>query len=556
MSLARWLILSSFIYSNAYEINRNVVALAAETTTGGPEVDEKQKPIFGGWIYVGDLQVGCGGALSAVKPTDVSVLFDTGSSVLVLKTQKTFDFVAKEECASIEEMFTEVTGCNAGTCGKCYQHSSCFKDHQKDYQITYGSGPVEVAMGSESITVAGHTVSNVPIGEVTNFNVRTFMRKDFQGIAGLMHNANGAKDGGHSIFQSLRQQGMESFGYCINKEGESKLYWFDDRKLADGARKVPVVCQHHWGVTANALAVGSSDVKPQMRQGLSGNTTRAPALCGGEPCVAILDTGTNFIVGPAPIIEEAVQMITKAGFREDCQFEYKDMPDLVFTLEKDSFRVKPEHYIVEQKMKTTSNVPVKVCALLIGPMEGAIQKDIKVEFSAAKGGSMSNVIILGTPFMRSNYIRFTHPIDKDPYIMIHEKCPEDVSKEEKAKIEKEAVAMQKKKRKQPEGARFVEISAHGDVVNHVSGELPSVIRNQPEESHGAKLVQKNQQVLQQLGGEWVTKDWLALMDQGRECTPGKVMNFTNAGVAEMGAAHAASPMLLLLSTAILAVFNL
>lgn len=249
-------------------------------------------------------------------------------------------------------------------------------------------------------------------------------------------------------------------------------------------------------------------------------------------------------------------MITKAGFREDCQFEYKDMPDLVFTLEKDSFRVKPEHYIVEQKMKTTSNVPVKVCALLIGPMEGAIQKDIKVEFSAAKGGSMSNVIILGTPFMRSNYIRFTHPIDKDPYIMIHEKCPEDVSKEEKAKIEKEAVAMQKKKRKQPEGARFVEISAHGDVVNHVSGELPSVIRNQPEESHGAKLVQKNQQVLQQLGGEWVTKDWLALMDQGRECTPGKVMNFTNAGVAEMGAAHAASPMLLLLSTAILAVFNL
>lgn len=568
MSFSTWLILSSIVAGhakqfdakqtmlNTVEISSHMLATDAEDTD---QVEQKEKPIFGGWIYVGDLSVGCAGTLSSTKPTDVSVLFDTGSSVLVLKTQKTFDFVAKEECESIEEMFVDVTGCNAGTCGKCYQHTACYTDHKKDYQITYGSGPVEVSMGSERVEIAGHVIDDVPLGEVTNFNVRTFMRKDFQGIAGLMHNANGAKDGSRSLFQSLRSKGMESFGYCINKEGESKLYWFDDRTLADGAKKVPVVCQHHWGVTTNALTVGRKEIKPQMSPDgygtvATGGKGPAPALCGDAPCVAILDTGTNFIVAPNSIIENAVQEIVDAGFKEDCNFDYDSLPDLVFTLEKDQFHVKPHHYIVEQKVKSQGK-SVRVCALLLGPMEGALQKKAEKLSAAAKPGqaSMSNVIILGTPFMRSNYIRFTHPQDKDPYIMIHEKCPEDFSEEKKKEIQKNHTAVQKQARTH-EGARFVEVNPHGEVINHVSGEVPNVIRNTADANPAKKLVKRNMQVLQQLGGEWVTKDWLAAMDEGRECTPGKIMNFTH--VAEMGDAHSLSPMFLLLGSAIVAMLNL
>eukprot|EP00746_Dinoflagellata_sp_MGD_P162689 gnl/MRDRNA2_/MRDRNA2_90361_c0_seq1.p1 gnl/MRDRNA2_/MRDRNA2_90361_c0~~gnl/MRDRNA2_/MRDRNA2_90361_c0_seq1.p1 ORF type:complete len:572 (+),score=157.46 gnl/MRDRNA2_/MRDRNA2_90361_c0_seq1:67-1782(+) len=571
MSLSTLLIVSSIVSGyakqldakqtmlNTVEISKMTLATdTAGTTTAGPQVDQKEKPIFGGWIYVGDLSVGCSGTLSSTKPTDVSVLFDTGSSVLVLKTQKTFDFVAKEECESIEEMFVDVTGCNAGTCGKCYQHTACYTDHKKDYQITYGSGPVEVSMGSERVEIAGHVIDDVPLGEVTNFNVRTFMRKDFQGIAGLMHNANGAKDGGISLFQSLRKKGMESFGYCINKEGESKLYWFDDRHLPDGAKKVPVICQHHWGVTTNALTVGRKAIKPELSKDgygtvASGGKGPAPQLCGEDPCVAILDTGTNFIVAPNSIIENALKEIVDAGFNEDCNFNYADLPDLVFTLEKEQFHVKPRHYIVEQQVKSHGKF-VKVCALLIGPMEGALQKkaEEKLNAAAAKPGqaSMSNVIILGTPFMRSNYIRFTHPQGKDPYIMIHEKCPEDFSEEKKEEIKKNQTAVQKQARTH-EGARFVEVSPHGEVINH---EGPSVIRNTPDANSGKKIVKRNMQVLQQLGGEWLTKDWLAAMDEGRECTPGKLMNFTK--VAEMGDAHALSPMLMVLFSAIVAMFNL
>merc|ERR1719375_1067108 len=175
---------------------------------------------------------------------------------------------------------------------------------------------------------------------------------EFQGIAGLMHNANGVQDG-KSLFQHLRDRGMESMGYCINKHGESQLYWFDDRHLPDGAKKVDVVCQHHWGVTTSAIAVGHNDIKPRLApEGAErysdpeAKGKKAQELCGDGPCVAILDTGTNFIVGPEPIIENTVLEIVRVGFREDCMFSYKALPDIVITLDQESFHIKPHHYIV------------------------------------------------------------------------------------------------------------------------------------------------------------------------------------------------------------------
>merc|ERR1719420_1778328 len=107
-------------------------------------------------------------------------------------------------------------------------------------------------------------------------------------------------------------------------------------------------------------------------------------------------------------------------------------------------------------------------------MEGALEKETKERFTAAagRGNSMSNLIILGTPFMRSNYIRFTHPIGKDPYIMIHDKCPEDMSAKDKAKIEK--ASNETKVTHKQEGVRMVEVSPHGEVMNYVTGETPTI----------------------------------------------------------------------------------
>lgn len=320
-------------------------------------------------------------------------------------------------------------------------------------------------------------------------------------------------------------------GYCINKHGESQLYWFDDRHLPDGARRVDVVCQHHWGVTVSGVHVGKHNIQmstPESKE------TPSPQLCGDEPCVAIMDTGTNFIVGPAPIINQVTKHIVRSGFREDCLFQEQLLPDIKFTLGNETFFLKPSHYIVRQKVKTPAGVEVEACALLFGGMDMMDTGSEEQKESAAKEdpdkkqkhGSMENIFILGTPFMRSNYIRFAHPIGGDPHIMIHEKCPEDFSKKEKRRIQKAQSAMQQ----QQQAHHFIEVAPDGSTIDRGESQPMNtqILRT------GKGDLQRPPTSLMQLSGKgdfrkpWLTKNWhtlLATGSGGRECTPGQKMHF-------------------------------
>jgi hypothetical protein len=462
---------------------------------------DKQQGILGDWIFVGELQVGCG------KQTPIKVLFDTGSSLLVVKTGRTFDAVAKAACEKIGDMFINATGCQAGICGKCYRHTDCYQDLKKKEEIDYGSGPVLVHRGMESVAVAGQAVSNMVIGELVDFGVQTFTRKDFQGICGLMHNAGGEQDG-KSLFQVLREKkNMERFGYCINEAGESRIYWFD--KKQDHCKRVDIVCQHHWGVDFADFKVGSESVEPvqsamQLKDKLTGTggarpssavaaqPAKKPFSCDDKGCVAILDTGTNFIVGPEPLMAKAKMMIEAAGFREDCAFDIDALPQLEFTLGKEVFSVSPEHYIAkEEEEDPQTKKKEAVCVLLIGAME--------------MGGDHGNapMIILGTPFMRSNYIQFAHPHGDSPHVCIHETCPEDLKKPE------EVTAVQRKTRK----VSAMAVDANGGISR---GE--PVLRSQAEEKMVNTLARIER--LEKVPGKPLHgKNWMAAMQSGRECTP-------------------------------------
>merc|ERR1719428_1405405 len=115
--------------------------------------------------------------------------------------------------------------------------------------------------------------------------------------------------------------------------------------------------------------------------------------CEEKGCVAILDTGTNFIVGPAPLMDTAKKMIISEGFKEDCSMDLDSLPDLEFTLGEEAFSVSPQHYIAKEEYKDEETGEKKMeCVLLIGAMQ-----------MGGEHGS-APMIILGTPFMRSNYI--------------------------------------------------------------------------------------------------------------------------------------------------------
>lgn len=479
------------------------------TSTNAPPsqpLADKQEGILGDWIFVGELQVGCG------KQTPIKVLFDTGSSLLVVKTGRTFDAVAKAACEKIGDMFLNATGCKAGVCGKCYRHTECYEDLKKKEEIDYGSGPVLVHRGMESVAVAGQAVSGMVIGELVDFGVQTFTRKDFQGICGLMHNAGGEQDG-KSLFQVLREKkNMERFGYCINDAGESRIYWFD--KPQEHCKKVDIVCQHHWGVDFSDFKVGSESVEPlqqsamELKDKLTGTggarpssavaaePPKKPFSCDEKGCVAILDTGTNFIVGPEPLMDKAKQMIVDAGFREDCNFKIDDLPQLEFTLGKEVFSVSPEHYIAkEEEEDPITKKKDHVCVLLIGAMQ--------------MGGDHGNapMIILGTPFMRSNYIQFAHPYGEGPHVCIHETCPDDAQKHEAVS------AVQRKARK----TSAMAVDASGGLQK----QSEPVLRSQAEENILSTLARVER--LERVPGKPIHgknwSSWLAMEGRQRECTP-------------------------------------
>jgi len=461
-----------------------------------PPLADKQEGILGDWIFVGELQVGCGSA------TPIKVLFDTGSSLLVVKTGRTFDAVAKAACEKIGNMFVNATGCQAGVCGKCYRHTECYKDLKKKEEIDYGSGPVLVHRGTESVAVANQAVEGMVIGELVDFGVQTFTRKDFQGICGLMHNAGGVQDG-QSLFQVLREnKNMERFGYCINEAGESRIYWFDQKQ--DHCKRVDVVCKHHWGVDFAGFKVGSDEVEPldpvDLKQQLGGTGGAVPVAnvaveshqkkfsCEETGCVAILDTGTNFIVGPAPLMNSAKKMIYAAGFKETCEFDIDSLPHLEFTLGNEVFTVSPEHYIAQETEMDENKNKVNVCVLLIGEMD----------MGGEKGSAP--MIIMGTPFMRSNYIQFAHPHGDDPHVCIHQTCPEDMTEQATETTNN----IQRKARK----LSTMAVDASGDAA--------PVIRSQVAMEKTLRRIERLEKVP---GKPLHGKKWVSMMQGGRECSP-------------------------------------
>jgi hypothetical protein len=430
--------------------------------------------------------------------------------LLVVKTGRTFDAVAKATCEKIGEMFVNATGCKAGVCGKCYRHTECYQDLHKKEEIDYGSGPVLVHRGMESVSVAGQTASGMVIGELVDFGVQTFSRKDFQGICGLMHNAGGTQDG-MSLFQVLREKkNMERFGYCINEAGESNIYWFD--KPVKHGKRVDVICQHHWGVDFGDFKVGEALVQPsnefELKQKLAGTGGARPGAhvaavneskafsCKEHGCVAILDTGTNFIVGPAPLMDTAKQMIYASGFRDDCEFRngIEGLPDLHFTLGKETFSVSPRHYIAEEEALDENRKKVKICVLLIGAME------------MGSDPRSAPMIILGTPFMRSNYIQFAHPKGDVPHVWIHETCPGDSAKE----LDDETSNVQRKTRK---------VSAMAvDSKGAIRGEPEPVLRSQVDVEI-QRAINRIERLEKVPGRPLHGKNWIAAMRAGKECTP-------------------------------------
>merc|ERR1719265_611988 len=187
-------------------------------------------------------------------------------------------------------------------------------------------------------------------------------------------------------------------------------------------------------------------------------------------------------------------MIYAAGFRENCDFQIEKLPELEFTLGQEKFSVSPKHYIAKEEEVDENNNKVDVCVLLIGVME------------MGGGSKQAPMIILGTPFIRANYIQFAHPKGENPHVWIHETCPDDADKEA---LEHESSNIQRKTRK----VSAMTVDANGTL----SREPEPVLRSQVEKTLSAvSRVERLERIpVKPLHG----KNWIAAMRAGKECTP-------------------------------------
>lgn len=201
-------------------------------------------------------------------------------------------------------------------------------------------------------------------------------------------------------------------------------------------------------------------------------------------------------------MDAAKKLVYASGFKENCNFDIDSLPDLEFTLGNQVFSVSPQHYIAkEEEVDPQTKKKESVCVLLIG------QIDMPGDKNSAP------MIILGTPFMRSNYIQFAHPHgDAVPHVCIHETCPEDY----KAHSEKTS-NVQRKARK----VSAMAVDASGEIQR----ESEPVLRSQGDANVNILNTLSRIEKLERVPGKPLHgagdkfKNWMQAMQGGRECSP-------------------------------------
>jgi len=210
------------------------------------------------------------------------VVFDTGSSNLWVPSAK---------------------------CTNCGSHpkydsskSSTYKGNGKEWNITYGSGPVKGFESADDVTVAGLKVTDFTFAEVTDVSGlgAAFAIGKFDGILGM---------GWPSIsvgqlptwFQTMMKEGVVDKGifqfYFPNSSGamgELTLGGTDSSKFSGSLNYTPLTSETYWEFKLDGMTINGNSVT---------TTTKA-----------ILDTGTSLLAGPTAEVKAIAKTLGAKPF--------------------------------------------------------------------------------------------------------------------------------------------------------------------------------------------------------------------------------------------------
>uniref|UniRef100_A0A4W2E7G5 Peptidase A1 domain-containing protein n=1 Tax=Bos indicus x Bos taurus TaxID=30522 RepID=A0A4W2E7G5_BOBOX len=262
-------------------------------------------------LYVGNITIG-------TPPQVFQVVFDTGSSDLWVPSV----FCQSLACAT-KVMFIHL-------------YSSTFRHTQKVFNIKYNTGRMKGLLVYDTVRIGDLVSTDQPFGlSVEEYG---FDHIPFDGVLGLNY-PKISSSGAIPIFDKLKNQGAISepvFAFYLSKdeqEGSVVMFGGVDHHYYKGELNwVPLIRSGNWIIHMHSISI-----------------ERKVIACSGR-CMAFVDTGTAFIEGPKPLVDNMQKLI---GAKPSGSKHYvscsavNTLPSIIFTINGINYPVPGRAYILK-----------------------------------------------------------------------------------------------------------------------------------------------------------------------------------------------------------------
>ncbi|CAI5505524.1 unnamed protein product, partial [Closterium sp. Naga37s-1] len=325
------------------------------------EVTEADVRGMGAWARQRAVQFDISGMANATRPEEMADLLAVPSSTAVrLSNYLNMQFFGTVSIGNPPQRFSMLfdTGSSdtwvpSNTCRTniaCYTHnrfnsskSKTFKTTGRTVYITYLSGKVKGAQGTDTVTVGRIKVANQAITEATWLPGSANLGSRFDGIVGLGP-IKAAKHRTNPLWKTMQEQGLlpkPLFSFWMNQNGGSKaggevmFGGINPARFSGSHTFTRVVGSgRYWNIRMGKVKMGAMTI----------------ATCSSG-CDAVPDTGTSLIIGPTAAIHQiysqmGISMCSSPPCAVPCT-QVPALPPLSFTIEGRTFTLSPRQYVLQ-----------------------------------------------------------------------------------------------------------------------------------------------------------------------------------------------------------------
>lgn len=234
--------------------------------------------------------------------------------------------------------------------------STTFKEDGKPFKLDYVIGATRGSWSVDDFYLAGLRVRQQRFGVATSVGKDDYARYD--GVLGLNYARNKT-----TPLMSLFEQGLIKeplFSVYMNRDcqstdgGEIMFGAIDNSRFIEPMTFVPLTTATDWKFKIDSITIGfnGSDLHDD-------DDRQIVSVCRGG-CLAVLDTGSSFLIGPEEQIEELEDKlgVTELGGGSSTvtSKQLSSLFDLIITIQGRRFVLKPEDYMIGTKKLSNKQI--------------------------------------------------------------------------------------------------------------------------------------------------------------------------------------------------------